>query len=99
MGIPRKRHFQKGIPREFPSRNSPPLVEKLRSTYVRKCRIISVLDFSTFLDFSRLVGKNKVGKKLKRYRYFRVLRGCHVKGIRVKIWYFHLLEIDFPLVL
>jgi len=28
-----------------------------------------------------------------------VLRGCHGKGIRVKIRYFHLLEIDFLLVL
>jgi len=28
-----------------------------------------------------------------------VLRGCHVKGIRVKIRYFHLLEINFLLIL
>ena len=27
------------------------------------------------------------------------VRGCHVKGIRVKIRYFHLLEIDFLLIL
>jgi len=28
-----------------------------------------------------------------------VKRGCHFKGIRVKIRYLHLLEIDFPLIL
>jgi len=33
------------------------------------------------------------------YSQFRVIRGCHVKGVRVQIRFIHLLENEFLLIL
>jgi len=33
------------------------------------------------------------------YSQFRVIRGCHVKGVRVQIRFIHLLETEFLLIL